>query len=72
MKAPFISDEGRPQTDDDFWHAADLMCQIGSDFTRYLGFAYMHADLHNQARLRAAFPDLFTRYFVCYSSLPKE
>jgi len=72
MKDPFISDDIRPQTDEDFWHAAHRMQRIGGSFAEHIGFAHFHADSHNKARLRAAFPDLFTRYFVLYVNLPKE
>lgn len=72
MKDPRITDDIRPQTDDDFWHAAHLMQQIGGSFAEHIAFAYFYADSHNAARLRVAFPDLFTRYFVLYINLPKE
>lgn len=72
MKDPRISDDIRPQTDSDFLLAASLMRASGGSFASRIALAYLYADSHNQARLRAAFPDLFTAYFVRYSNLPKE
>lgn len=51
----------RPVTDNEFLHAACMMDQGGS-FAEAIGTAYIAADPQNRARLRAAFPDLFTRY----------
>lgn len=53
----------RPHADDDYIHAARLMEQIGGGFAGHIARAYFAADKHNRARLRAAFPDLFTKYF---------
>ena len=55
----------RPTTDDDYLHAAQEMCGGGS-FAYYIGQAYFVGDSHNKARLRAGFPELFTRYFNVY------
>lgn len=55
----------RPITDNEFLHAACMMDQGGS-FAEAIGTAYIAADPQNRARLRAAFPDLFTRYFNEY------
>jgi len=38
----------------------------GGDFAKSIGKAYVHADSHNNARLRAAFPDLFTQFYIKY------
>lgn len=56
----------RPHGDDDYVHAAHLMEQIGGGFAGHIARAYFAADKHNRARLRAAFPDLFTKYFNMY------
>ena len=56
----------RPHTDDDYTHAAQLMEQLGGGFAGHIARAYFAADSHNRARLRAAFPDLFTKYFNLY------
>jgi hypothetical protein len=39
------------------------MEQIGGGFAGHIARAYFAADKYNRARLRAAFPDLFTKYF---------
>jgi lipocalin len=56
----------RPTKDDDFLHAALCMIGEGGDFAKSIGKAYVHADSHNNARLRAAFPDLFTQFYIKY------
>lgn len=56
----------RPHGNDDYIHAAHLMEQIGGGFAGHIARAYFAADQHNRARLRAAFPDLFTKYFNMY------
>jgi hypothetical protein len=38
----------------------------GGSFAYYLATAYYMADSHNKERLKAAFPDLFTRYYNQY------
>ena len=55
----------RPITDNDFLQAAWTM-EFGGSFADAIGTAYIAADPQNRARLRAAFPDLFTRYFNEY------
>lgn len=65
MKAE-TSNTVRPHGDDDYVHAAHLMEQIGGGFAGHIARAYFAADQHNRARLRAAFPDLFTKYFNMY------
>lgn len=55
----------RPTTDDDYMHAAGMM-SIGGSFANYIAHAYFVADSHNKERLKAAFPDLFTRYYEMY------
>ncbi len=52
----------RPTTDNDFLHAACIM-DMGGSFAGAIGEAYIAADPQNRARLRAAFPDLFTQFF---------
>lgn len=54
----------RPTTDDDYLHAAMAMLMEGGGFAQHIAKAYMHADLSNQARLKAAFPDLFTEFYI--------
>ena len=56
----------RPQHDDDYVYAAYMMERIGGSFAAHIACAYFAADSHNRERLRAAFPDLFTRYFNVY------
>ena len=56
----------RPQHDDDYIYAAHVMERIGGSFAAHIARAYFAADSGNRARLRAAFPDLFTRYFNVY------
>lgn len=62
----------RPQTDDDYWQAAFEMKRHGGSFNQYIASAYFVADSGNRARLRAAFPDLFTRYYNLYLNTTKE
>lgn len=62
----------RPVTDDDFFQAARLMKAIGGGFASRIGEAFYVADMSNRARLQAAFPDLFTRYFNAYVETVKE
>lgn len=57
----------RPTTDDDYMHAAGMM-SIGGHFANYIAHAYFVADSHNKERLRAAFPDLFTKFYGAYLS----
>ena len=54
----------RPSTDDDHAHAAHAMVEEGGSFAKYIGYAYFVGDSHNRARLRAAFPDLFTEFYI--------
>lgn len=56
----------RPQSDDDYIHAAQLMEQMGGSFAASIARAYYVADSGNRERLKAAFPDLFTRYYNEY------
>lgn len=56
----------RPQTEADYFHATELMYCIGGRFAANIASAYGAADSHNRERLRAAFPDLFTKYFNLY------
>jgi hypothetical protein len=65
MKDNLVEMPIRPVTDNDFLHAACMMDQGGS-FADAIGTAYIAADPQNRARLRAAFPDLFTQYFNEY------
>lgn len=65
MKNNLVKLPIRPVSDNDFLHAACMMDQGGS-FADAIGTAYIAADLQNRARLRAAFPDLFTRFFNDY------
>lgn len=62
----------RPHSDEEYHHATMLMERSGGKFSASLARTYFFADKHNQARLRAAFPDLFTKYFNIYINLPKE
>lgn len=62
----------RPHSDDDYVHAAHLMERFGGSFASCIAQAYYAADSHNRARLRVAFPDLFTRYFNLYINQEKE
>ena len=57
----------KPHADDDYIHAAHLM-ETGGNFAACIARAYYAADKHNRARLRAAFPDLFTKYFNAWLS----
>lgn len=56
----------RPQSDDDFLHAAQMMEQMGGSFAASIARAYYVADSSNAGILRFAFPGLFTRYFNEY------
>lgn len=62
----------RPQTDDDYIYAAHMMKRHGGSFNQYIASAYFVADSSNAARLRAAFPDLFTRYYNLYLNTTEE
>jgi hypothetical protein len=44
------------------------MERIGGGFAGRIGGAYICADSHNKERLKAAFPDLFTRYYAMHLS----
>lgn len=66
MKDNITQLPARPQSDDDYIHAAHVMEARGGGFASCIARAYYKADMGNQARLRAAFPDLFTRYFNEY------
>jgi hypothetical protein len=55
----------KPKTDDDYLHAAHLM-RTGGSFAKHIAEAYMCADRSNKERLKAAFPDLFTRFYDEY------
>lgn len=56
----------RPQSDDDYLDAAHEMQRMGGGFASCIARAYFAADSSNKERLKAAFPDLFTRYFDEY------
>ena len=56
----------RPTTDDEYLSASLLMERIGGGFAGRIGGAYICADSHNKERLKAAFPDLFTRFYDEY------
>ena len=62
MKDNLVQLTTRPQNDNDFLHAA-LTMDSGGSFAGAIGEAYIAADPQNRARLRAAFPDLFTQFF---------
>lgn len=62
----------RPQTTDDYIHAANMMEVMGGGFAMCIAHAYYKADMNNQARLRAAFPDLFTEFFNEYLQHQQE
>jgi len=62
----------RPQTDSDFFAAAETMRAIGGGFASRLAGAYIYADQHNRARLHAAFPDLFTQYYNLNTRLSRQ
>lgn len=66
MKDNITQLPARPQSDDDFLHAAQLMEQMGGSFAASIARAYYVADSSNRARLRAAFPDYFTGFFNVY------
>lgn len=51
----------RAQADENH-RAAKTMEKLGGGFASALAVAYFHADLNNQARILAAFPELFERY----------
>ena len=65
MKDNITELQAKPHGDDDYIHAAHMM-ETGGNFAASIARAYYAADKHNRARLRAAFPDLFTRYFNVY------
>ncbi len=65
MKDNITELQARPQSDSDFMNAANEM-RGGGSFAYYLATAYYMADSHNKERLKAAFPDLFTRYYNQY------
>ena len=65
MKDNLVSLPIRPVSDDEYLHAA-LTMEGGGSFAAAIGDAYIAADKQNRARLRAAFPDLFTLYFNKY------
>ena len=65
MKDNIVPLQARPQTDNDFLQAAWTM-EVGGSFADAIGTAYIAADQQNRARLRAAFPDLFTQFFNEY------
>lgn len=67
MKDNITHIQPRPTSDDDFTHAAGMM-SVGGHFASYIAHAYFVADSHNKERLRAAFPDLFTKFFNMYLS----
>lgn len=56
----------RPQTNDDFLHAAHVMERMGGGFAGHIARAFYAADKENRERLKVAFPDLFTRYYNEY------
>jgi hypothetical protein len=57
----------RPETDDDYIHAAHEMERMGGGFAGHIARAYYSADGPNRKRLQAAFPELFTKYFQYYT-----
>ena len=65
MKDQVLELTTRPQSNNDFLRAAWTM-EVGGSFADAIGTAYIAADPQNRARLRAAFPDLFTQYFNEY------
>lgn len=65
MKEPVTTLYARPQSDDDFTHAANMM-EEGGTFAASIAKAYYFADDNNRARLKAAFPDLFVWFFNIY------
>jgi len=65
MKDNLIHLTARPINNNDFLHAACMM-ESGGSFADAIGTAYIAADPQNRARLRAAFPDLFTQFFNEY------
>ena len=65
MKDNLVEMVIRPQTNNDFLQAAWTM-EKGGSFADAIGTAYIAADPQNRARLRAAFPDLFTQFFNEY------
>ena len=66
MKDNITELQAKPHSDDDYIHAAHLMERMGGGFAAAIAQAYYKADKYNRARLRAAFPDLFTRYYNMY------
>ncbi len=66
MKDNITQLPARPQSDDDFLHAAWEMEATGGSFAANLARTYYVADSSNKARLRAAFPDYFTGFFNVY------
>lgn len=65
MKDNLVELVVRPQTNNEFLQAAWTM-EHGGSFADAIGTAYIAADPQNRARLRAAFPDLFTQFFNEY------
>ena len=65
MKDNLVEMLVRPVTDNDFLRAACIM-DSGGSIADAIGTAYIAADPQNRARLRAAFPDLFTQFFNEY------
>ena len=65
MKDNLVEMLVRPVTDNDFLRAACIR-DSGGSFAEAIGTAYIAADPQNRARLRAAFPDLFTQFFNEY------
>jgi hypothetical protein len=44
------------------WDVIEAMIKFGGSFVHALGTAYRAADASNQAKLKAAFPDYWTKY----------
>jgi hypothetical protein len=65
MKDNITELQAKPHGDDDYVHAAHLMKERGR-FASAIADAYFAADRYNRARLRAAFPDLFTLHYNLY------
>ncbi len=65
MKDNLVQLVQRPSNDNDYLHAAWVM-EEGGSFAAAIGDAYIAADPQNRARLRAAFPDLFTQFYNLY------
>lgn len=61
---PIEALQPRPTSADDYLYAAHMMEARGGGFAACIARAYYKADQFNQARLRAAFPDLFKEFYA--------